>query len=145
MSASETNETPIAVVEAFLAALAAQDIERAGALLHDDVVYQNLPFPADQGKAAVLKTLKGFERFVNQFEVRMINIAANGPIVLTERVDVLSGPWVYLDLWVCGTFEVRDGKVILWRDYFDLAETAAKVAVGPIRRLLGLTRPTKGA
>jgi limonene-1,2-epoxide hydrolase len=70
----------------------------------------------------------------------MVNIAANGPIVLTERVDVLSGPWVYLDIWVCGTFEVRDGRIILWRDYFDLAEATAKLAVGPVRRLLGLTR-----
>jgi limonene-1,2-epoxide hydrolase len=141
MSESRVDDpSPIAVVESFFDAFAAHDVERATALLHDDVVYQNVPFPADRGKPAVLRTLKAFERIVNKFEVEMIHIAANGPIVLTERIDVLSGPLVYLDIWVCGTFEVRDGKIILWRDYFDLAATTWKLAVGPFRKLLGRTR-----
>jgi len=131
------SDTPIAVVENFLGAFAAQDLERATALMHDDIVYQNVPLPADRGKAAVIRTLRSFERFVTKFEVTMVNIASNGPIVLTERIDVLSGPWVHLDIWVCGTFEVQDGKVILWRDYFDLAGAAGKLAVGPLRRLFG--------
>src|SRR4051812_16872911 len=114
---TEVSEAAIAVVEAFLRAMEAQDFEAGAALLHDDVVYQNVPLPADRGKPAVMRTLKSFERFVTKFEVKMVNIAARGPVVLTERVDILSGPWVYLDIWVCGTFEVRDGKIILWRDY----------------------------
>jgi limonene-1,2-epoxide hydrolase len=137
---SEAPSTPIAVVNRFFAALAAQDLAEATALLHEDIVYQNVPFPADRGKDAVVRRLKSFERIVNKFEVRIVNIAENGPIVLTERVDILSGPCVYLDIWVCGTFEVREGRIILWRDYFDLAEATAKLAVGPVRRLLGLTR-----
>lgn len=128
---------PIEVVETFLNALAAQDLERATALMHDDIVYQNVPLPADHGKPAVVRTLRSFERFVTKFEVKMVNIAANGPIVLTERIDILSGPWVYLDVWVCGTFEVREGKIVLWRDYFDLAEMTGKLVVGPLRRILG--------
>jgi limonene-1,2-epoxide hydrolase len=132
--------TPLTIVNRFFEAMAAQDLEAGTRLLHEDIVYQNVPFPADRGKDAVVRRLKSFEPLVTKFEVRMVNIAANGPIVLTERVDVLSGPWVYLDIWVCGTFEVRDGRIILWRDYFDLAEATAKLAVGPVRRLLGLTR-----
>ena len=131
------DDAPIATVETFLKALAAQDLELATALMHDDIVYQNVPLPADRGKPAVIRTLKSFERLVTKFEVTVVNIAANGPIVLTERIDVLSGPWVYLDIWVCGTFEVREGKIVLWRDYFDLAATAGKLAVGPLRRLFG--------
>ena len=46
----------------------------------------------------------------------------------------------YLDIWVCGTFEVKDGKITLWRDYFDLAECTGKLLVGPIRKLFGLVR-----
>jgi limonene-1,2-epoxide hydrolase len=132
--------TPITIVNRFFAALAAPDLGEATRLLHEDIVYQNVPFPADRGQDAVVRRLKSFEGLVTKFEVTMVNIAENGPIVLTERVDVLSGPWVYLDIWVCGTFEVREGRIILWRDYFDLAEATAKLAVGPVRRLLGLTR-----
>ena len=137
----------IATVEAFLRALEAKETERALAMLADDVVYQNVPLPADRGKAAVARTLKGFERFVSGFQVEMINIAARGDIVLTERIDILSGRFVYLDIWVCGTFEVRDDKIRLWRDYFDLAAASGKLLTGGLRKALGLTaaRAPRGA
>jgi limonene-1,2-epoxide hydrolase len=135
-SSARSPESPITVVESFLGALQAKEFDRAVSLLADDVVYQNVPFPADRGKAAVVRTLKLFEKIVTDFEVRMRNIAAQGGTVLTERVDVLSGPLLYLDIKVCGTFEVRDGKIVLWRDYFDLAETTAKLLVSPLRKLL---------
>jgi len=135
-SNTDAAKEPIRVVEAFLAALESKEMERAAALLADDVIYQNVPFPADKGKAAVLRTLKAFQRFVTDFRVEMKHIAANDGVVLTERVDILTGPFVYLDIWVCGTFEVRDGKITLWRDYFDLAESTGKLLVGPLRKLL---------
>jgi limonene-1,2-epoxide hydrolase len=128
--------SPIEVVESFLHALEAKDLDLAASYLADDVVYQNVPLPADHGKPAVLRTLKAFQRFVTDFEVRMRNIAERDGVVLTERVDVLSGPFVYLDIWVCGTFEVEDGRIALWRDYFDLAECTGKLLVGPLRKLL---------
>ncbi len=129
-------QSPIQVVETFLHALEAKDMDRAAALLADDVVYQNVPLPADRGKPAVLRTLRSFQRLVTDFAVRIKNIAERDGVVLTERVDVLSGPLVYLDIWVCGTFEVRDGKITLWRDYFDLAECTGKLLLGPFRKLL---------
>ncbi len=134
---AQQGQSPIQVVESFLQALQAKDLERAAALLADDVVYQNVPLPADRGKRAVVKTLKAFQRFVTEFEVRMRNIAERDGVVLTERVDVLSGPFVYLDIWVCGTFEVKEGKIALWRDYFDLSACTAKLFTGKLRKLLG--------
>jgi limonene-1,2-epoxide hydrolase len=35
---------------------------------------------------------------------------------------------VRLEFWVCGTFEVKNGKITLWRDYFDTATVGAQVA-----------------
>jgi limonene-1,2-epoxide hydrolase len=40
--------------------------------------------------------------------------------VLTERVDVFTTPTATIELPVMGTFEVVDGKIAAWRDYFDL-------------------------
>jgi len=131
---------PIQVVESFLRALEAKDVERALGLMADDIVYQNVPFPADRGKAAVARTLRSFQKVFTDFQVDIRNIAARGNTVLTERVDVLSGPLLYLDIWVCGTFEVKDGRITLWRDYFDLAECAGKVLTSPLRKLLGPRR-----
>jgi limonene-1,2-epoxide hydrolase len=140
-TASEARaSTDIAVVEAFFAAFRALDLDRALSLMSDDVVYQNVPFPADRGKKAVTRTLKGFSRVMTGFDVEMKNIAATDGVVLTERVDFLRGPIADLEIWVCGTFEVKDGKITLWRDYFDLATAAAQLFTGPVRKLAARLR-----
>ena len=140
---TDTSAADIAVVEAFFEAFRALDLPRACALMADDVVYQNVPFPAHRGKAAVTRTLEGFGRVMTGFDVTMKNIAARNGVVLTERVDVLTGPFLHLDIWVCGTFEVRDGRITLWRDYFDLASATAQLVTSPVRKLLGRTREAR--
>jgi limonene-1,2-epoxide hydrolase len=130
----------IAVVEAFFRAMEAMDIESCVALLADDVVYQNVPFPAYRGKRAVTRALEGFGKVMTGFEMQMKNVAAKDGVVLTERVDILKGPLLYLDIWVCGTFEIEGGKITLWRDYFDLVQVTTKLVTGPFRKLLGRAR-----
>ncbi len=137
---ADRDAADLATVEAFFAAFAANELDRALDLMADDVVYQNVPFPADRGKPAVARTLQFFGRFLTGFEVHMRNIAARDGIVLTERVDILSGPLTHLEIWVCGTFEVRDGKITLWRDYFDLASATLQLMTSPLRKLLRLAR-----
>jgi limonene-1,2-epoxide hydrolase len=144
VTSSDAALSPIRVVETFLAALERQDLDTAALYLHDDVVYQNVPLPPHVGKAAVLRTLKAFERVVTQLQVKMRNIAERDGVVLTERVDILSGPLLYLDIWVCGTFEVKGGTITLWRDYFDLAEVTGKLLVGPWRKVIRALRPHAG-
>jgi len=130
-----TDGRDIAVVEEFFEAFEASNLDRALALMADGIVYQNVPFPADRGKPAVARTLQGFSRFATSFDVRMKNIAARNGVVLTERVDTLSGPFVHLEIWVCGTFEVKDGLITLWRDYFDLASATSQLLTGRVRKL----------
>lgn len=125
--------SPLETVEAFLAALAALDIDAARALMSDDIVYQNVPFPADHGAAATTKTLKRFLVPFRTFEVETLNIAQNGNTVLTERIDTFTNGKFRAGFWVCGTFEVEDGKVTLWRDRFDLTDISFSLIRGLIR------------
>ncbi len=67
-----------------------------------------------------MKLFKGLQRPSFGFEVKIHRIAVNGPVVLTERTDVLRLGPVRLQFWVCGVFEVKDGRITLWRDYFDM-------------------------
>jgi limonene-1,2-epoxide hydrolase len=64
------------------------------------------------------------------------NIAANGHVVLTERTDVLAKGRYEIAPWVCGTFEVHEGKITLWRDYFDLASITASTLTAVPRALV---------
>jgi limonene-1,2-epoxide hydrolase len=133
---SDISARDIAVIEAFFDAFCRLDTDGALALMADDIVYHNVPFAADRGKPAVARTLKAFSRFVTSSQVEMRHIAARDGVVLTERVDILTGPLLFLDLPVCGTLEVRDGRITLWRDYFDLAGVGAKLLLSPSRALL---------
>lgn len=125
----------IQVVEAFLDAMKAFDVERARSLMTDDIVYRNVPLPPDRGREAVERTLQGFTKFITHFDVVMHHIAEKDGVVLTERTDILRGPFVDMEFWVCGTFEVRDGKVAVWTDRFDLATVVGQMFLGPLRRL----------
>jgi limonene-1,2-epoxide hydrolase len=105
-------------VEVFLNALQDEDFETASAALADDLVYQNVGLPTIYGRD---RTLSLFRRMEGRaaFEVKIHRIAADGTAVLTERTDALIFGPLRLQFWICGVFEVRDGRITLWRDYFD--------------------------
>ena len=86
----------------------------------DDAVYHNIPVDPAVGREAILGLLNMFMSSVERLEFRVRSIAADGNTVLTERVDVFHLPNATIELPVMGTFEVRDGKIAAWRDYFDL-------------------------
>jgi limonene-1,2-epoxide hydrolase len=69
-----------------------------------------------------------FTTGVESIEFRILNIAADGSTVLTERLDIFVLPNVTIELPVMGTFELRDGKIAKWRDYFDLNQYMTQVA-----------------
>ena len=51
----------------------------------------------------------------------MLNTAVRGNLVFTERVDRFTMGGRKIDLPVAGVFEIRNGKIAAWRDYFDMA------------------------
>jgi limonene-1,2-epoxide hydrolase len=82
------------------------------------------------GKDAIRATIAGFTTGVDQVEFRVLHLAAAGDVVLTERVDVFRMPSTTIELPVMGTFEVRDGKIAAWRDYFDLNQFMSQMPQG---------------
>ena len=86
----------------------------------DDAVYHNIPVAPVTGRDAIRATIEMFTTGVERVEFRVLHIAAAGDVVLTERVDVFVLPDKIIELPVMGTFELRDGRIAAWRDYFDL-------------------------
>ena len=128
-------------VEVFLTALENQDIDGAGAVLDENLVYENVGFPTIRGRARALKLFKSMEGRAG-FEVKIHRIAVNGSTVLTERTDVLVFGPVRLQFWVCGVFEVRDGRITLWRDYFDMFDFTKAIVRGVLGAFVPSLRPT---
>jgi limonene-1,2-epoxide hydrolase len=110
---------PIAVVEAFIDAWNAMDFTAIVDLLADDVVYHNIPMTPLHGRDAVRDYLTSAGPF-DSIHWQTLNIAAAGDVVLTERVDNFVKQGKRISLPVMGVFEIRNGKITAWRDYFDL-------------------------
>ena len=69
-------------------------------------------------------------------------IAVNGASVLTERTDVLVIGPVRMQFWVCGVFEVHNGRITLWRDYFDMLDMLKGTVRGLVGAVVPALRPT---
>jgi limonene-1,2-epoxide hydrolase len=93
----------------------------------DDAVYHNIPVDPLTGKDAIRNMIGMFTTGVDKIEFQMRHIAASGDVVMTERLDVFTYPDKVVSLPVMGTFEVKDGKIAAWRDYFDLQQYMAQV------------------
>jgi limonene-1,2-epoxide hydrolase len=106
-------------VEVFLNALQDGDLETAGASLAEDLVYQNVGLPTIYGRDRAMKLLGSLGGGTSSFEVKIHRVAADGAAVLTERTEALIFGPLRLQFWVCGVFEIRNGQITLWRDYFD--------------------------
>jgi limonene-1,2-epoxide hydrolase len=137
-----TASSPRAVVERFMGLLAVGDVDGAVELLAADVRYENVGLPTVHGRERVRRLFRAAMRQPGAgFEVYMRTISAAGSSVLTERTDVLKVRRLRVQLWVCGRFDVQDGHIVLWRDYFDFAN----FTIGLIRGLLGTIVPALGA
>jgi limonene-1,2-epoxide hydrolase len=125
-------DSPIEVVRRFCAAWSDNigSVELA-AFFADDAVYHNIPLAPVAGREAIADTIASFIRpgppGIERIEFRVINIAADGPVVMTERVDVFTLPDKSFELPVMGTFEVSDGKIKAWRDYFDMNQFTSRM------------------
>jgi limonene-1,2-epoxide hydrolase len=98
-----------------------RDAEELRPYMSDDAVYQNTGMAATVGVDAIVANLAAqFGMFPDSYEYRLKNLAADGNVVMTERLDMIKGPDGTLHgVPVMGTFVVRDGKISRWTDYWD--------------------------
>ena len=120
-------------VEQFLYALQDSNLDAAGPLLAEDLVYQNVGLPTIHGRKSAMKLFSSLGGS-SAFEVKIRRIAA----VLTDRTDALIFGPLRLQFWVCGVFEVHDGQITLWRDYFDFFD----MLKATLRGVAGLLVPS---
>jgi limonene-1,2-epoxide hydrolase len=117
--------TAEALVREFCEAWSRRDAEELTAYFADDGVYHNMAMDPLVGKDAIRGFLTGFLSGVTSAEFRIHHLVADGDVVLTERVDVFTLAGREGAFPVSGTFEIRDGKIAAWRDYFDMAQVTS--------------------
>lgn len=114
------NADSIVFIRQFIEACATADPDEFASYFSDDAIWWNSPWRAVEGRAAIRETLRqGAERMTAlPWEIR--HIVADGDVVMTERVDHFLVENKRISVPCMGTFELRNGKIAAWRDYWDL-------------------------
>jgi limonene-1,2-epoxide hydrolase len=138
MTGETVSDEPRAIVRRFLEGLAAGEIDAAIDLLAPQVRYTNVSLPTIVGRERVRKLAHAtLGRPAGGFEVYFHAISADGPVVLTDRTDVLLYGPLRVQFWVYGRFEVRGGLITVWRDSFDWMN----ITLATLRGLAGVALP----
>jgi limonene-1,2-epoxide hydrolase len=113
MDAAET-------VTEFIRAIERKDLDAAAQLVAPDLVYDNVPLGTSHGASAMVTVLGPFLEGVGAVQWVVHHQVAEGDVVMNERTDRFERPdGTWIELPVAGLFVLRDGKIALWRDYFD--------------------------
>ena len=122
------------LVRDFVSALSRRDIDTAAAMVSDDFEYDNVPIGKAFGPQGLRDTLTGFFAILEDVDWEILRqvSSADGETatVMNERDDRvrIGGQWHSLP--VAGVFQVRNGTITLWRDYFDQPTLMKLMAAG---------------
>jgi limonene-1,2-epoxide hydrolase len=113
-----------ALIERFWDDLYRRDYDACGAYFAPDGVYTDVPLgvPGATGPAEVSARLRLGLEPIDRYEHHLRNIVASDDVVMTEHVEEWfwnTGEHVALPF--VSVMELRDGMLIRWWDYFNLA------------------------
>jgi limonene-1,2-epoxide hydrolase len=111
------------------------DIDAMTALMADDFVWQlHVPLsPVVVGRDAARAELEKHNTLatgmIEGSEIR--TVVSSGDTVVVERVDVNAMNGVAVTFNVTAIFEVRDGAIAHWREYWDTSHVARQLGIDP--------------
>lgn len=112
------------IIKDFCDVWAERDLDKIMDFFTDDAVYHNIPLdPPNVGKDQIRAVIESFTEapeFI-EFAVHHQAETADG-VVMNERTDRFRIGETTIELRVMGTFELSEGKICAWRDYFDLQQ-----------------------
>ncbi|HEX2173704.1 MAG TPA: limonene-1,2-epoxide hydrolase family protein, partial [Dehalococcoidia bacterium] len=121
-------ESALEVVNRFCAAWEKGNLDEIAGMITDDVVYHNIPLRPNIGREAVVNDFKNILHEYAPVRFEILRSAVNGDVVFNERVDHLTIKGTPFPLPVAGVFEVRNGRIAAWRDYFDMRKMRQALA-----------------
>jgi len=108
------------VIREFIEAWSRLDPEELSSYFTEDGVYHNMPTQPVSGRENVKAMIAGFIGSWTETDWDVLNLVSAGDVVIAERLDRTKAGEKGVDLPCAGVFEMEDGKIKVWRDYFDL-------------------------
>ena len=121
-----------AVVRDFMAASisvwSSGDATTLAAFFSEDAEYRNGPLPLVRGRDLIVTSLTEMMSIGGEVDVDLVQMVVDGPVVMTERVDYVKFGEKTAGLRIAGVFEVHNGVITAWRDYFDATEFSSQLS-----------------
>lgn len=112
---------PDALVREFCGLWASPDPERIASYFTEDAVYHNIPTEPIVGSTNIAEFVGGILATFDGIDFVIHRQLCSGGLVMNERTDVMRrNDGAEIALPVMGVFEVVDGRIAAWRDYFDM-------------------------
>jgi limonene-1,2-epoxide hydrolase len=109
------------IVTDFINAWSTLDAETLVEYFTEDGTYHNMMLPPVTGQDALRGFISNFLKGWIRTDWEILNIVADGNVVIVERIDRTSIGDKSVELPCTGVFIMEGGKIKIWRDYFDLA------------------------
>lgn len=123
MSSSDKSVDPSEFVTQFIENIEHSRFTAAMDMVSDDCEYDNVPFNKVFGKDAIVSGLSEFLAAATRVEWLVHHQVSSGDmqhgVVMNERTDRFEIDDRWIETNVAGLFVVSEGKIALWRDYFD--------------------------
>jgi limonene-1,2-epoxide hydrolase len=108
------------IIREFIEAWSRLDPEELSSYFTEDGVYHNMPAGPVAGRGNVKRMIAGFIGSWTETRWEILNLVCSGDVVFVERLDRTKAGDKAVDLPCTGVFEMENGKIRIWRDYFDL-------------------------
>ena len=113
---------------AFMATWPTGDAATLSRFFSEDAEYCNGPLEPVHGRDAIVADLARMMGLGGEVEADIRHLLTDGAVVMTERVDYVRLGRKTAGLKIAGVFEVHDGVITGWRDYFDAKEFGAQLS-----------------
>ena len=111
----------------FVNAWSRLDVDEIVGYFTEDGIYHNMMLDPVKGRTALKGFIGAFIANWSDAKWEIVNLVSRGDLVIAERVARMKAGGKPVALPCCGVFEMEEGKIKVWRDYFDLA-TFSKAA-----------------
>ena len=108
------------VIRQFINAWSRMDPKELAGYFTNDGTYHNMPIQPVKGRENIEEFIIGFLGSWTETYWEIVNIITAGDLVVVERVDRTKAGEKFVALPCVGVFELENGKIKAWRDYFDL-------------------------
>jgi limonene-1,2-epoxide hydrolase len=108
------------IIREFIAAWSRLDADELSSYFAEDGIYHNMPTAPVEGRENVRGMISAFIEPWTATQWDILNLVCAGDVVIAERLDRTQAGDKAVDLPCTGVFELENGKIKVWRDYFDL-------------------------